>query len=132
VITLWYVLEHVTDPTHVLSQVHTLLKQGGIVFIAVPNAYYIFLRRRIVQLIRRTPGTVHPHEHLYQYTSKTLKGFLDKTGFSFISEHSASPYMVSGPYVNFGKHLGKFAVDALFLTTGINMGGMLMFGRKPL
>jgi len=129
-ITLWYVLEHVPNPTNILSHSYTLLRDGGLLFIAVPNAHYIFLRRKLAQIKTGVPGTVHAHEHLYQYTSKTLKSFLRKTGFEFISEHSASPYMVSGPMLNIAKRFGKLAVSTLFMTTGINLGGILMFGRK--
>lgn len=130
VVTLWYVLEHVSDPMSILSHSRTLLKDGGLIFIAVPNAHYIFLRRKLIQIKTGVPGTVHAHEHLYQYTSKTLKSYLHKTGFEFISEHSASPYMVSGPMLNLIKRFGKLAVLALFIATGINLGGILMFGKK--
>jgi len=130
VITLWYVLEHVPDPMNILAHSYKLLRPGGTIFIAVPNARYILLRRRLLQVLTGTPGSVHAHEHLYHYTSRTLKAFLDKVGFEFISEHVASPYMVSGTILNSVKRLGKIAVSVVFMVTGTNLGGLLMFGRK--
>lgn len=129
-VTLWYVLEHVTDPTSILEKAHQLLKPGGMLFIAVPNARYILLRRRLVQLKTGQLGTIHAHEHLYQYTSETLKRLLNKTGFDPLSEHSSAPFMVGGPIVNSAKRASKLAVDALMLTMGINMGGILMFAHR--
>jgi 2-polyprenyl-3-methyl-5-hydroxy-6-metoxy-1,4-benzoquinol methylase len=130
VITLWYVLEHVRDPRHTLEYCYKLLKARGIIFVAVPNVRYLLFRRKVVQIITGKPGSVYAHEHLYQYTPKTLKMFLHKTNFEFLSEHSASPHMVSGSIVNTIKRVCNIIVSTLFSVTGINLGGILMFGKK--
>ena len=37
IIALWHVLEHLPDPTSSLKEFHTQLKQGGYLFLALPN-----------------------------------------------------------------------------------------------
>ena len=49
VATIWHVLEHVPDPGAVLRKVHSLLRPGGILGVAVPNEENFFLRERFGQ-----------------------------------------------------------------------------------
>jgi ubiquinone/menaquinone biosynthesis C-methylase UbiE len=37
VVTMWHVLEHVTDPRRILQEVRRILKPGGILVFCVPN-----------------------------------------------------------------------------------------------
>lgn len=129
-ITLWYVLEHVSNPKACLTACRRLMKPDGKIFIAVPNARYMFMRRFILRLISGKPGSVYPHEHLFQYTSKTIEAYLRETGFEIMFERCASPYMVSNSISNHIKKLSKPVVSALLSATGINLGGILMFAHK--
>lgn len=129
-ITIWYVLEHVPDPKSVLETANTLLRPGGKLFVAVPNWNYIRIRRHLISLFIGHPGSVHAHEHLYQYTSCTLRNLLVRTNFEYISENCATPYYVSGKLINIAKHIAGLGTKALFATTGINMGGILVFAQK--
>jgi SAM-dependent methyltransferase len=129
-VSLWYVLEHAPDPRSLLETCNRLLKPGGALLVAVPNWSYIRLRRRLVQINKGKPGTVHPHEHLYQYTSGTMKGFIESTGYDFVSEHGASPYMVSGAAINFMKKAAQLLAFGVRAVTGTNLSGILMLGRK--
>jgi len=129
-ITLWYVLEHVPNPKACLTACRRLMKPDGKIFIAVPNARYMFMRRFILRLISGKPGSVYPHEHLFQYTSKTIEAYLRETGFEIMFERCASPYMVSNSISNHIKKLSKPVVSALLSATGINLGGILMFAHK--
>ena len=36
-VTLWHVLEHVTDPGILLGEIHRLLRPGGVLLVSVPN-----------------------------------------------------------------------------------------------
>ena len=37
IITMWHVLEHVSEPTEIFQEVKRILKPGGIFLVAVPN-----------------------------------------------------------------------------------------------
>lgn len=129
-ITLWYVLEHVTDPTDFLRDCNYLLKTDGCIFVAVPNVKYMMLRRRVERVTTGKLGSVYAHEHLFQFTPRTLEGFLQKTGFTMVLESTASPYMVSSPGINKLKRLLRLLASAFLASSGISLGGILMFARK--
>jgi 2-polyprenyl-3-methyl-5-hydroxy-6-metoxy-1,4-benzoquinol methylase len=84
VITMWHVLEHVTDPKGYLTEIKRILKPDGLLIIAVPNvndllmriAYRIVKRRRIKLFLRGEKEV-----HLYHFSPKTIKAYLDTTGF---------------------------------------------------
>jgi len=130
-LTIWYVLEHVPDPVTLLKQAFLFLRPGGVLFTAVPNARYVLLRRHLMQLRTGQPGPIHAHEHLYQYTPKTLKLLLRRAGFEFFLEQLASPFMVSGSLTNLTKRVAWVGVNTIFRLTGINLGGIMIFSRKP-
>lgn len=95
VVIMTNILEHVRDPRSTLRKVHGILKPGGIVFIQVPNANYLVLKARLLnafglkeKMSATLPmGILVPHEHLYNYSSRTLAAFLSQTGF-FVLELS--------------------------------------------
>lgn len=128
-VTLWYVLEHVPDPSKILTDCKRILKSDGVIFIAVPNWHYIKTRRLLSQIKQGSVGIVHAHEHLFQFSSNTLKRMFEKNGFQSVSEHCATPYMVSGPFVNFLKTLTSLPISILHSVFGVNLGGILMIGR---
>ena len=84
VITMWHVLEHVTDPRGYLTEIQRVLRSDGLLVIAVPNvknllmkiAYRIVKRRRM-KLFMRGEKEVH----LYHFSPQTIKAYLDTTGF---------------------------------------------------
>ncbi len=88
VVTMWHVLEHVTDPNNYLKEIHRILKPDGLLLVAVPNvnnlvmqiAYRIFKRRRL-KLFSKDEKEVH----LYHFSPITIKAYLEKAGFSCLS-----------------------------------------------
>jgi SAM-dependent methyltransferase len=78
VITLWHVLEHFVDPFKHLLQVRSLLKEGGICVIEVPNLNS--LKFRIAR--HKWHGGNHPLYHRTFFSMGTLRHALVKTGFS--------------------------------------------------
>lgn len=88
------VLEHVISPSVFLSEVLRVLKDDGILYIAVPNAasfYYAFFG--LMATINHKNYFVLPH-HLYHFSPETLKKLLDKTGFELAElrfSHSRNP-----------------------------------------
>jgi SAM-dependent methyltransferase len=129
-VTLLYVLEHVPDPAGTLRRVGELLRTGGLLFIAVPNVYFILFKRRLVQLVTGKPASVHAHEHLFHYSSSTLKAYLEKAGFTLLQELVASPYLVSTSWVNNLKRAAGLGAKTLFRLRGINLGGIMMLACK--
>lgn len=73
------VLEHLVSPTDYLRKVHVLLRKGGVLFITTPN--FNCVSRRI---LRKNWSLVHC-EHLFYYTSFSLKKLLVEAGFRVIS-----------------------------------------------
>ena len=76
VITAWWYLEHVPNPSEVLRKMSRLLKQDGYCIIGVPN---------IDSFNARTFKDKWYHldcpRHLYIYSPDTITKLLDKTGF---------------------------------------------------
>ncbi|MBW2341104.1 MAG: class I SAM-dependent methyltransferase [Deltaproteobacteria bacterium] len=84
VVTMWHVLEHVTDPTRYLTEIHRILKPDGLLVVAVPNVNdivmqiaYRIIKSRKMKLFSKDEREVH----LYHFSAETIKAYLDKTGF---------------------------------------------------
>jgi 2-polyprenyl-3-methyl-5-hydroxy-6-metoxy-1,4-benzoquinol methylase len=77
VVTLWDALEHLTDPASVFDDVNYALKDSGWFFFSTVN---------IDSLLARREGKgwhfFRPPKHLYYYSEKTLKQYLNKYGFT--------------------------------------------------
>jgi len=84
VVTMWHVLEHLTDPKRYLREIHRILKPSGLLVIAVPNvndyimqAAYRLGKRRPLKLFSKDDREIH----LYHFSDKTLRNYLRNTGF---------------------------------------------------
>ena len=86
VVTLWDTLEHLPNPTAVLSEVHRILKSDGLIAISIPN---------FASPDRRLFGSewidIDAPRHLYHYSPKTLRQMLAKTGFDCLSLRCQAP-----------------------------------------
>ena len=84
VVTMWHVLEHVNDPKKYLSEIHRILKPGGLFVLAVPNvnnlvfqsAFWIARGRRL-KLFTKGEKEIH----LYHFSPVTLRRYLEEAGF---------------------------------------------------
>ncbi|MEP6820931.1 MAG: class I SAM-dependent methyltransferase [Chthoniobacterales bacterium] len=99
--TIWHVLEHVPNPGAVLRKVHSLLRPGGILAVAVPNEENYFVRRH---LDRKGPSPFGPlqfgHEiHLTYFRPFTLQGTLRSVGFELQEFGVDDIYTDRGPKV---------------------------------
>ena len=81
VVALESVLEHVHEPTNVLSKVNSLLRIGGVVLINVPKFDGPAYRRHGAGW----NGFRHGY-HTFLFTGKTLGRFLEKTGFQVLQK----------------------------------------------
>ncbi len=75
VIVMNHFLEHIEDPAKILAKAKSLLREGGIIFIGLPN---------VDSAWRKIQGeTWYPYQHkqhIWHYGPSTLKKILDQSG----------------------------------------------------
>jgi ubiquinone/menaquinone biosynthesis C-methylase UbiE len=82
-ITMWDVIEHVTNPSEVLLEIHRILDKDGYLLVNYPNH---------ASIARRLFGKKWPFflsVHLYYFTPKTITLMLKQCGFEVIE---SKPY----------------------------------------
>jgi len=128
-IVLNHTLEHMDNPKEVLNKINVLLKEGGIVFVDVPN--FGSLSSRL--LGKRWPYLL-PEEHKSQFTKKTLTKLLKDSGFKVLYWESRSGIF---EYANPLKELGRkrFLIDILtspycLVASALQMGDSMSFVAK--
>ena len=76
IVNLQHVFEHLDNPLESLKKINQMLKPGGYLVVGVPN--FDSFDRRLFG--KRWVGLKLP-QHLFQYTEKTLKIMMKKSGF---------------------------------------------------
>jgi len=105
IITLWHVLEHVTDPRKFLIEINRLLKKNGILVAEVPNIGSIAARISLINW-----ELMAPKEHLFYFNLHTINRLLKETGFSIIKSQTyfwTTPAMVIKTKADSIKNNGK-------------------------
>ncbi len=81
VVTFWDVLDELTDPYTVLTEVKRILRDNGVVLIRVRNAWFhVWVTKlfgKIASLLRMQPALFH----LYSFSPVTITKMLKKAGF---------------------------------------------------
>lgn len=130
-VALLYVLEHVSVPLGLLQEIHRVLKDDGYFFLAVPNYRYLHLVYESVlgKLLLQSKATLHPEEHLQNFTPVTLRAIVEKAGFILVEHNCARPLAV-GPWPI--KALKKFfyMLVKAFAMLGYNIGGIHFVLKK--
>jgi 2-polyprenyl-3-methyl-5-hydroxy-6-metoxy-1,4-benzoquinol methylase len=107
-ITLFHVLEHVPDPSKLVTQCHAILKPQGILVVAVPNDVLAWTSKikkigkqfglKRYQKFSAKLGILRagssPEIHLSHFTPSVLRRLLENSGLHAIEE-SLDPYYVS-------------------------------------
>lgn len=124
-----HTLEHMDNPKQVLNKIHTVLKDGGIVFIDVPN--FGSLSSKI--LGKKWPYLL-PLEHKHQFTKESLTKLLKDSRFKVLHWESRSGIF---EYANPLKELGRkrFLLDLFTFpyslsATLLRMGDSMSFVAK--
>lgn len=94
VVTLWDVLEHVSDPKKVLQKCYSLLKEDGVFVVNYPD-YRSYIARA---LGKKWP--FYLSVHLYYFDRKTIKMSLSSAGFKVVKIKPHIQYLDLG-YVFF-------------------------------
>jgi 2-polyprenyl-3-methyl-5-hydroxy-6-metoxy-1,4-benzoquinol methylase len=139
VITMWDVVEHVEDPTHMMTIVHSILKDDGIIALSTPNIDGLFPKISYI-ISKFTKDWPHPEPpyHLFQFSKKTLQKLLHLARFEVlevIDERSPIAYTF-GSWNVMIRSPKRLLYSAMFLPTlllgpSIHAGdSMLVFARK--
>lgn len=78
-ITMWHVLEHLSDPITVLKKLGNCLKPHGRLIVEVPNINSI--KFRLARPQQKWVGGNHPRHHRFFFSHHSLKNMLLKSGF---------------------------------------------------
>lgn len=76
-----HVLEHISDPVSHLSLIRKSLKEGGILFMEIPNEYSLGIAKVIDKNIN---SACEEQGHLYYYSPNSLKVLLNHCGFDVL------------------------------------------------
>lgn len=66
------VLEHISNPTEILTKLHNCLSPDGIIFISVPNCQYIGDTIKNYGLSNELFLQISPHQHINAFNYKTV------------------------------------------------------------
>ena len=116
VISMWGVLEHLTDPRLILKQSYELLADDGILIIFVPNGHSL-----VTRVLREHCSTFNGKNHLWYFGPYTLKKLLVELGYhvtkvyTIISQtDEIKNYLdYSNPYEHAQNDMEKFQFDEL-------------------
>lgn len=83
VVTLFDVIEHLSDPYAELVAIHRLLKPGGLLLQSTPDIGGLFprLSYTVANRLDYWPHPEPPH-HLFQFSRRTLAAMTEKAGYS--------------------------------------------------
>lgn len=85
VINLHHVLEHMSEPVVTLRRLHTLLREDGLLAIAVPD----------ISLGAHAPMTQFHRAHIYNYNHETLTAVLSRAGFKVLNPELGSTSLIA-------------------------------------
>ena len=79
VVTLWHVLEHLTNPDMVLKKITRSIKSGGFLVIEVPQSQALYRK-----IFGRFWQLLIPPQHLYFWSRKSLTDLLHRSGYRVV------------------------------------------------
>lgn len=114
-VTLFYVLEHLPDPSAALRRLFGLLAPGGTLLLRVPHTAPIVRALRPLGL----DGTLFdPPYHLFDFPPAVLGDMLREAGFVAVRTFPGAPTIPSRPFPRFVSRFTGGVAAALFALTG--------------
>jgi 2-polyprenyl-3-methyl-5-hydroxy-6-metoxy-1,4-benzoquinol methylase len=131
VITLLGVLEHLHDPAATLRLARELLQDDGVLAAYVPNFAYLRWKDAGPVAYARAGqwSMLHPQEHLFQYTNRTLGQMLQACGFEVVRVDVGRPFAARRWTKQVVKAAAYWSTCALKAVTGIHLGGLEIIAR---
>ncbi|MFV0318146.1 MAG: class I SAM-dependent methyltransferase [Microthrixaceae bacterium] len=139
VVTMWDVIEHVTDPVQLLEQTRDLLSPEGELWIATPNVDGLFPRAsyRVARRAGRWPHPEPPY-HLSQFSERTMRNALARAGFPDVTvrqERIPLSYTFGKPRTVLAEPL-RLAYSAVFAPIAVvgpyvNRGDTMVLRARP-
>ncbi|MBN3039005.1 MAG: class I SAM-dependent methyltransferase [Candidatus Omnitrophica bacterium] len=142
-VSFWHVLEHLPSPAKAIKEARRILKDGGFLFIAVPNDSWLgrrhFIKNKIRQTLNRLPfkkklrlKKMYPeisengNLHLSYFTPSTLAKLLKACGMRIVKQ------TVDFDYERPDEKLKKRYKRDLFLCnlTGLNFSNAIMVAAQ--
>jgi SAM-dependent methyltransferase len=85
-----HAIEHLPSHTDFLDKLFSILKPGGILFVAAPNFGSVGAAK-----MKSNWPQLKPDEHLYFFTPKTLKMVLEKSGYHILKSDTLQPLITT-------------------------------------
>lgn len=83
IVHLHHVLEHVYSPRKIFDIIYKILKPRGIILIEVPNQFFN-IKKEIIFIMNLIKPPVYFLDHLYFFSAKSLKNYINKDKFRII------------------------------------------------
>lgn len=96
IITYLETLEHINTPVHELTEAYRILKNDGIIVVEVPNLTFQLFKAKVSRFFHIGHFGLKPHDHLVQFTDRTIGEALAKAGFKSIRITPRAHYIEEG------------------------------------
>jgi 2-polyprenyl-3-methyl-5-hydroxy-6-metoxy-1,4-benzoquinol methylase len=143
-ITMFHVLEHVRSPSAVIQKCVSLLRDGGVLVIAVPNDLYTIRQKRLLKtLLARTSRQPRPlglpkivlngsvaEIHLSHFTPQVLARLLEQFGLTVLA-NTLDPYYVATGFAKWKEDAFYAACRVVHTMSQVNIyDTMLLIAQK--
>lgn len=107
-ISLWGVLEHISNPVQVLNACEKILDDDGYLLVLVPN-----LKSRAFRILGAQTPTLNPREHINFYSEKSMTALCNQTGLKIDFKYQELPVIdLMYPYVEYSEELIKEILES--------------------
>jgi len=107
IITMWGVLEHMSNPVKELKKCKEILDDNGKILILVPNLY-----SRAFKILGLTIPTLNPRRHLQYFSKDSMKFLCDKVGLKIEEYYQELPVIdLMYDYIDYNEDLIQSILD---------------------